>query len=188
MEGNLTLFTPNTQVGAINHIGIATADLRASLKQFRELYGSPDAELLRNEEAGLLAATPRRFADAPLQFCGDWNAPLLAWRLANPATRYRTARRGDLTAVYADTHLSGVRCAAFVDGGTLAATDAPPLGFTLFLGLDPRFSLDGPRFLRLPDRFRPSPLNLIYRPLSEAAPRSLDPQATAISFLDFDPY
>ena len=139
-------------------------------------------------EAGLMAVAPRRFTDAPLQFCGDWDASMLAGRLANPAARYRTARLGDLTAVYADTHLSGVRCAAFVDGGALGATGAAPLGFTLFLGLDPRFSLDGPRFLRLPDRFRPSPLNLIYRPLSEAAPRSLDPQATAISFLDFDPY
>ncbi len=52
----MTLFTPNTKVGAINHIGIATADLKASLKQFRELYQSPDAELIRNEEHGLLAA------------------------------------------------------------------------------------------------------------------------------------
>ena len=52
----MTLFTPNTKVGAINHIGIATADLKASLKQFRELYQSPDAELIRNEEQGLLAA------------------------------------------------------------------------------------------------------------------------------------
>lgn len=52
----MTLYTPNTKVGAINHIGIATADLKASLKQFRELYQSPDAELIRNEEHGLLAA------------------------------------------------------------------------------------------------------------------------------------
>lgn len=139
-------------------------------------------------EAGLLTVAPRKFSDVPLQFRGDWDAAMLAWRLANPAATYRTVRRGELTAVYADTHLSGVRCAAFVDGPAPGATEAPPLGFTLFLGLEPRISLDGPRLLRLPDRFRPSPLNLIYRPLSEAAPRSLDPKMTAISFLDFDPY
>jgi methylmalonyl-CoA epimerase len=52
----VTLFTPNTKVGAINHIGIATLDLKASLNQFRELYQSPDAELIRSEEHGLLAA------------------------------------------------------------------------------------------------------------------------------------
>ena len=52
----MTLCTPHTKVGAINHIGIATLDLKASLKQFRELYQSPDAELIRSEEHGLLAA------------------------------------------------------------------------------------------------------------------------------------
>lgn len=139
-------------------------------------------------EAGLLARTPRSFEPAELQFSGTWDAATLAWRLANPAAAYRTVRRGALTTVYADTHLPGVRCAGFVEVEAEAARAAAPLGLTLFLGLDPRMPLGRLGFISLPDRFRPSPLNLIYRPLSARAPRSLDPRATAISFLDFDPY
>ena len=139
-------------------------------------------------EAGLLARLPRQFAPADLQFCGHWDETSLAWRLANPATAYRTARRGALTAVYADTHLPGVRCAGFVEGLLAPSMSPPGLGLNLFLGLDPRIPLGRLGFIPLPDRFRPSPLNLIYRPLSPRAPRSLDSRATAISFLDFDPY
>lgn len=139
-------------------------------------------------EAGLLARSPRRFEPAELQFSGAWDAATLAWRLANPATTYRNVRRGALTGVYADTHLPGVRCAGFVEAEAEDARGAAPLGLSLFLGLDPRIPLQRLGFIPLPDRFRPSPLNLIYRPLSPRAPRSLDPRATAISFLDFDPY
>lgn len=139
-------------------------------------------------EAGLLARAPRRFAPAELQFSGTWDAATLAWRLASPSAAYKTVRRGDLTAVYADTHLPGVRCVGFLEPEAAEARRSAPMGLTLFLGLDPRIPLGRLGFAPLPDRFRPSPLNLIYRPLSARAPRSLDPRATAISFLDFDPY
>lgn len=52
----MTLFTPNTKVGAINHIGIATSDLEASLKQYRELFDAPEAEIIKSVEQGLRAA------------------------------------------------------------------------------------------------------------------------------------
>lgn len=139
-------------------------------------------------DAGLLARTPRRFAAVETQFRGAWDETTLAWRLANPAAAYRTVRRGELTCVYADTHIPGVRCAGFVEASATDVRPAGPLGLTLFLGLDPRIPLGRLGYLPLPDRFRPSPLNLIYRPLSARAPRGLDPRATAISFLDFDPY
>jgi methylmalonyl-CoA/ethylmalonyl-CoA epimerase len=52
----MTLFCPNTQVGAVNHIGIATTDIEASLKQYRELFNAPETEIIRSVEHGLLAA------------------------------------------------------------------------------------------------------------------------------------
>jgi methylmalonyl-CoA epimerase len=52
----MTLFNPRTKVGALNHIGIAVAHLEASLKQFRELYDSPDATVIENLELGVRAA------------------------------------------------------------------------------------------------------------------------------------
>ena len=139
-------------------------------------------------EAGVLTRPPRRFTPAPVGFAGAWDAETLAWRLLNPATDYRASRHGELTAIWADTHLPFVRCVAFLEGQPPETLHARPLGASLFLGLDPRLNLGGLGLIRLPDRFRPSPLNLIYRPLDAAAPQALDPAAVALNFLDFDPY
>lgn len=56
----MTLFTPHTKVGAINHIGVATADIKASMKQFRELFDAPETEIIKSLEHGLLAAFIRQ--------------------------------------------------------------------------------------------------------------------------------
>lgn len=138
-------------------------------------------------QAGVLARSPRRFELATLQFQGDWRDELLAWRLANPARTYVAAAQGELTGVWSKTDLPFVNCGAFLAGGSaLPLRRRGPIGATLFIGLEPRLRLSG--FLPIPQRFRPSPLNLIWRPLAEGLPRSLDPQAVAINFLDFDPY
>ena len=52
----MTLFNPKTTVGALNHVGIACVDLEQSIRQFRELYGSPEARILENLELGIRAA------------------------------------------------------------------------------------------------------------------------------------
>ncbi len=139
--------------------------------------------------AGMLAKLPDRFDTAAVQYQGAWREELLTWRLANPAGRYTTARRGGLTCVWAKTHLPFVQCGAFVPySGGLAGVGRAPLAATLFLGLEPRMRLGRLGFLPIPDRLRPSPLNLIWRPLSEAAPKALKLDAVALNFLDFDPY
>ena len=111
----------------------------------------------------------------------------LAWRLANPAGTYGVRDRSDLAVISAPTQYPLVRCVGFVGEG-LTEPGGPALGASLFLGLEPRLDLASLGFLRLPQRLRPSPLNLIYRPLNAPAPASLDAAQTAVSFLDFDPY
>ena len=97
--------------------------------------------------AGVLARLPKSFSEAPVQYEGAWRDELLAWRLANPDGRYVSARQGDLLGVWARTHLPFVRCGAFLprrwalfrkDG---ALGRPPPLGATLFIGLEPRLDL-----------------------------------------------
>jgi len=137
--------------------------------------------------AGVLASLPRRFSDLAVQYQGAWRDELLTWRLANPDGRYAVARRGDLTGVWAKTHLPFVQCGAFlpnVEGVT--PTGGAPLAATLFLGLEPRMNLAA--FLPIPERLRPSPLNLIWRRLGTTAPAALRREAVALNFLDFDPY
>ena len=141
--------------------------------------------------AGLIGRLPRRLEPIDLQYRGHWSGDLLAWRLANPAGRYATARRDGVLGVWARTHLPLVRCAAFLpdegqDGGR--RNHAPPVCATLFLGLEPRLDLRRQLFWPIPERFRPSPLNLIWRPLADDLPRTLDARAVALNFLDFDPY
>lgn len=139
--------------------------------------------------AGLLMRAPQAFAAAPVQYQAAWRPELLRWRLANPQGRYVAARRGELLGVWARTHLPLVRCAAFLpdtEGADLAA--GAPLAATLFMGLEPRLDLGRLGFAPIPERLRPSPLNLIWRRLGDAAPAALRPDAVAINFLDFDPY
>jgi GNAT superfamily N-acetyltransferase len=138
-------------------------------------------------QAGVLASLPRRFSEAAVQYQGAWRDELLTWRLANPDGRYAVARRGDLTGVWAKTHLPFVQCGAFLpDVEGVRPTGGAPLAATLFLGLEPRMNLAA--FLPIPERLRPSPLNLIWRRLGTTAPAALRREAVALNFLDFDPY
>jgi GNAT superfamily N-acetyltransferase len=141
-------------------------------------------------EAGVLGRLPRRFGDGPVQFEGHWREALLAWRLANPAGRYAAARHGGLIGVWARTHLPFVQAGAFLpdEDQVLPGRGGAPMAATLFLGLEPRLDLARQWFRPIPERFRPSPLNLIWRPLADTVPRKLDPRAVALNFLDFDPY
>jgi methylmalonyl-CoA epimerase len=49
----MTLFTPNTKVGTVNHVGIAVLSLEESMKQFQELFDSPESEIILSEENGV---------------------------------------------------------------------------------------------------------------------------------------
>jgi GNAT superfamily N-acetyltransferase len=139
--------------------------------------------------AGLLMRAPRAFAAIPVQYEGAWRPELLRWRLSNPQGRYVAARRGGLLGVWARTHLPFVRCAAFLPDAAGAELRAgPPMAATLFMGLEPRIDLRRLGFLPVPERLRPSPLNLIWRRLGDRAPAALRPDAVAMNFLDFDPY
>jgi GNAT superfamily N-acetyltransferase len=140
--------------------------------------------------AGVFGRLPRRFSERSVQFAGCWRQALLAWRLANPAGRYTAARRGGLIGVWAQTHLPFVQAGAFLpdEGQALPGRAGAPLAATMFLGLEPRLDLARQWFRPIPERLRPSPLNLIWRPLNDSVPKTLDPGSVALNFLDFDPY
>jgi len=144
---------------------------------------------VRSLEAGLLLRPPHRLTDAPTDFQVDWAPASLAWRLANPAAKYRVVRQGNLLGVWAETGVRGLRCAAFLAGHPeVAPTGGRPWIPPLFIGLEPRLSLPAHGFAPIPARLRPSPLNMIWRRLDPSLPEMLDPATTAVSFLDFDPY
>ena len=51
----MTLINRDTPVGTLNHIGLAVVSIEESLKQFREMFDAPDAEILRSDERGIRA-------------------------------------------------------------------------------------------------------------------------------------
>jgi GNAT superfamily N-acetyltransferase len=169
-------------------IGVANAN---STPGFLRKLAFQDAGRL---QAGVLPVLPRRFSEAAVQYQGAWRTDLLRWRLANPDGRYLAARFGDLLGVWARTHLPFVQCAALLPGEAAALDLGPrlgrgaPLAASLFLGLEPRINLGRQGFMAIPDRLRPSPLNLIWRALEDGVPKALTPGAVALNFLDFDPY
>jgi GNAT superfamily N-acetyltransferase len=144
---------------------------------------------VRSLEAGVMLRPPQRLTSASLDFEIDRMPASLAWRLANPVTKYRVARQGELLGVWADTPVPKLRCAAFLPGHYAAPVTGPrPWLPPLFIGLEPRLSLAAQGFAPIPARLRPSPLNMIWQRLDDSMPQALDPATTAVNFLDFDPY
>jgi len=115
----------------------------------------------------------------------------LAWRCANPGNPVRLRRHGALW--QADAAALGLARAyaelALPAGEPWQASDAGG-GWAparLYLGLVPDAERRFTGYPAIPQRLRPSPLNLIYRSLSGRVPQ-LDAAAIRFSFLDFDAY
>ena len=138
--------------------------------------------------APLLQAPARGIARA-------WTPTALRWRLCAPGTRFalhrgpgmlmvstsdvrRDVRVAVIAKVFVERTLDGAAAAALVRAA--CRTHRAPLA--LHLGINDGVSFRG---LALPERLRPSPLNLIFRAL-DGTPRSAQP--VRFEALDFDAY
>lgn len=112
------------------------------------------------------------------------------WRCANPhnAVHVRThhgvsqcfaAARGNSVAAYHEFDADEI-------AGAQPAVKGPPM-LRLFLGLVPTTRRISAVYLPIPNRLRPSPLNLIYKPFAGRV-ATLEKDRVAFSFLDFDAY
>lgn len=124
-----------------------------------------------------------------IQFERVWSDASIAWRCANPANpvscrtkrdrvQFHAAAIGRLLSVYSEMPLN-----RSVD--TLRRRSFPLL--RLYMGLVPTGKCRFRRYVEIPRRLRPSPLNFIYRSLSKRVER-LQPGRIRFSFLDFDAY
>jgi GNAT superfamily N-acetyltransferase len=129
-----------------------------------------------------------------LQFRRVWSPQSLAWRCASPANPL-TARKGaDRTTFLAPALLGGLCMAtAEIENSWCQMTPstvssggwASPL--RLFLGRVPKSVQRQSLYLDIPEKLKPSPLNLIYRSLSGRV-QEIDQDAVFMTFLDFDAY
>ncbi|MBI5279818.1 MAG: GNAT family N-acetyltransferase [Burkholderiales bacterium] len=127
--------------------------------------------------------------DADVAFRRTRSHESLTWRCTNPHNRVHLRRRGDVVQCFAA--VAGSAFGAYheytgteVDLATVHDHVHAPLA-RLFLGLVPA-GVSG-LYLPIPQRLRPSPLNLIYKPLASPV-HSLDAARVRFAFIDFDAY
>lgn len=124
------------------------------------------------------------------RFCHDWTSESIAWRMNNPTATVKCHNTNRASFAFS-TSAGRAGFSAWAEfpvaNDVLVATSADaPFCFRVWLGLLPeglgRFSL----YPSLPDRLRPSPLNLIVRGLHD--PLKLDASGVFFNFLDFDAF
>ena len=123
-------------------------------------------------------------------FRRSWSPDSFRWRCSNPINPLSvTCERKSIARLKARA-INKILCAYGeipLDFEPEEFVSSTPTMFRLFLGLFPSDSCGYPTFVKIPDRFRPSPLNLIFKPLN-SAPAALEPQQVLFSFADFDAY
>jgi GNAT superfamily N-acetyltransferase len=127
------------------------------------------------------------------EFSRIWNRENLAWRLANPAKKYSMKKYREFTEVYADPGMPFTSALLGYCGNEKIAADALPRNsilkfMKLYIGTKESFRLKSYSMLfNIPMKFRPSPLNLIFKDLTPAK-RGLRSGATKFTAIDFDAY
>ena len=113
---------------------------------------------------------------------------MLEWRVANPVNPVGTCRlRTGGVGYAARTHVPSLVSWTERADGINTSQSAPPHLARVFVGCLPTGITPHNFYVPIPQRFRPSPLNLIYRPLG-SVPDKIDPQGAYFDFLDFDPF
>jgi hypothetical protein len=165
------------QAGAHHVVGVANANSTPGfLTKLRFTLVTP-------LDARLHWRAPRLVDTAtPLSWRREWSSDDLAWRFANPAARY--FRRGNT--VFSPTHIPGIsatmrlECDVAVERGRFT-------GIGLWIGTSPGVYFPAAGGVAVPERFRKSPLNLIFRPLQDFTD-VLERGGVHFEALDFDAY
>lgn len=123
------------------------------------------------------------------QFAHAWDPASIAWRLQHPAYQYTLKKergRGLILSKrrqYGARYVLGVRDLPLPDGAV--PVEHGSVHRKVWIGLDPAMRWSGAAYLNIPMRFRPSPLNLIFKDLTEKG-RVMDPKRVCFDAMDFD--
>jgi len=127
-----------------------------------------------------------------------WEEASLNWRLKRPGAKYRVTANSSDTWLWGGTGTYGI----YAEMGWFPKEAEPfksplsqvnamptitPNPIKLWIGLDQRCEWPGYWYCDLPERFKPSPLNFLFKDLTNSK-RLLVPETAQISLLDFDAY
>lgn len=120
-----------------------------------------------------------------------WTKDTIAWRLNNPLKKMFITKNKNWITAYSPTGKFGFNAIAEfpcnpegIDFNNQTITNS--LMPKVFLGLIPKYKFTN-RYLIIPERFKPSPLNLIYKNLNDVE-ESIDSSTWFFNFLDFDAF
>lgn len=163
----------------------------------QQTYRAYEAKLGFQNVAGLDAHVellPQKLdaarALAAAQWSRRWDDATLAWRLRNPDNPLKvTAATGDCLIVEGASTMPMIAARGVIprEGLANSAARSGTMGPAVVLGLTPKGTARRRLAVTVPDRFRPSPLVMIYRNVKTPGDR-LDPSQVLFSFLDFDAF
>lgn len=129
-----------------------------------------------------------------LQFRRSWTSEALSWRCASPENPVVCQVRGNHIALLTPALLGGacnaiaeIECSPLTQNADLEIAGDLVSPLRLFIGLIPQSSKRMAMYKDIPNKLKPSPLNLIYRSLSGRI-TSIDPDKIFFNYLDFDAY
>lgn len=130
-------------------------------------------------------------AEKMVQFKREWTEESLSWRIANPNNPVAYRKKGDRLQFYAAAKGKFLPVYAELPVQPASSLAVDRLDFLspcrLFLGLVPNDACNFSSYIDIPQCFRPSPLNFIYRSLTQRVVK-LEKGSVSFSFLDFDAY
>ena len=134
----------------------------------------------------------------PASFLMRWDESNLNWRLKRPGAKYKVTSNSNGTWLwgYTNTYRIWAEMGWFSNDELKLKKSfsqlknlpiITPNPVKLWIGLDQHCVWDRYLYFDLPDRYKPSPLNLIFKDLTNSG-RLLTPETVCISLLDFDSY
>ncbi|QQR85973.1 MAG: GNAT family N-acetyltransferase [Flavobacteriales bacterium] len=125
----------------------------------------------------------------PVAYQRIWHTKAVDWRLGHPRNKYYSALTTCRDLVLTDRTQFGARLfLAALDGGTLTSELPEATGWNplrVWIGLDSRTNWFLRPYFNIPMRFRPSPLNLIFKDLTGQG-RTLPADQVRFQAIDFD--
>lgn len=118
-----------------------------------------------------------------------WNSKSLSWRCANPVNPVYSSKISNGTCFRANilNGMASVVADLPIENPILTHHHNAFYSLHLFIGLIPEKISNLNFYFEMPQKLRPSPLNLIYLPLVKSN-RTLDRDNVLINFLDFDAF
>lgn len=181
----------NAKINGVNFvIGVANAiSTKLFIKQLQFQHVCP-----LSVKIGFGAVKQRVLDSGDLQYIPYWNEKILSWRIKRPTSKYNIYKTKNSYALYSSTNKFGIYANMYEgDINLVNIKSLKSLSYfrwnplTVWIGLNSNCNWSKSFYINLPGRFKPSPLNFIFKDLT-GLERTLVPEKIRFSLIDFDAF